>query len=235
MVAERMLKIERDLSAALAGLRFAPPVHTVLDPLTYAWEPHATYVRRFAGQGQILLLGMNPGPYGMAQTGVPFGAVPHVRDFLGITGPIGQPATPHPRRPISGFACERVEVSGARVWGWVQQRFGTPDAFFRRFYVMSWCPLLFLEESGRNRTPEQLPRREQRALEHVCDAALARIVETLRPSRCVGIGKLGAARLTAIGVPDVGCIPHPSPASPLANRGWAEAAESALRDLGIPL
>lgn len=235
MTAERLLEIERDLSTRLGGLSFGPPVHTVLDPLTYAWEPHATYVRRFARKGQILLLGMNPGPWGMAQTGVPFGAVPMVRDFLRITGPVGQPSTPHPARPITGFACERVEVSGTRVWGWVRDRFGTPEAFFERFFVMAWCPVIFLEESGRNRTPEQLPRAEMRALSSACDAALTDVIAVLEPSRAIGIGKLGTARLRAVGAPGVGGIPHPSPASPIANRGWAEAAEAALRDLGVAL
>jgi single-strand selective monofunctional uracil DNA glycosylase len=30
-------------------------------------------------------------------------------------------------------------------------------------------------------------------------------------------------------------IPHPSPASPAANRGWAPQAEAALRAIGVAL
>ncbi len=235
MSADAILDAQAGLSRELADLRWAPPVFRVLDPLTYAWEPHAAYVRRYAGTGQILLLGMNPGPYGMAQTGVPFGSVPMVRDFLRISGAVGQPTVPHPARPILGFGCQRVEVSGARLWGWAQARFGTPEAFFARFFVMNWCPLLFLEESGRNHTPEQLPRGEQRALFAACDAALTRSIQALRPTLAVGVGKLAAARLAVAGAGRVGCIPHPSPASPTANRGWAPAAEAALRDLGVAL
>jgi single-strand selective monofunctional uracil DNA glycosylase len=233
--AEEILAIERALSDELARLAFAPPVHTVLDPLTYAWEPHERFVRRYARRGRILLLGMNPGPWGMAQTGVPFGAVPFVRDFLGIDGVVTRPSGEHPRRPIDGFACTRVEVSGARVWSWAQERFGTADAFFDRFFVAPWCPLIFYEASGRNRTPEQLPRVEQRALESACDLALARLIDVLRPPRTIGIGRLAVARLTAVDAPRVGAIPHPSPASPAANRGWAAAVDRALRDQGVDL
>jgi single-strand selective monofunctional uracil DNA glycosylase len=64
----------------------------------------------------------------MAQTGVPFGEVGLVRDFLGIEAKVDQPARVHPKRPIEGFACMRSEVSGRRVWGWVQDRFGSADA-----------------------------------------------------------------------------------------------------------
>jgi single-strand selective monofunctional uracil DNA glycosylase len=233
--AEGVLAAEKALSLRLSALAFAPPVAAVLDPLTYAWEPHARYVRRYAASGQILLLGMNPGPHGMAQTGVPFGSVPMVREFLHIDGRVGQPAQPHPRRPILGFECGRAEVSGTRLWGWAQARFGTAEAFFARFFVLSWCPLIFLEESGRNRVPEQLPRAEQRPLFAACDATLTEIVAALAPARCVGIGRLATSRLTAVGAPRVGGIPHPSPASPAANRGWVAATEAALRDLGVDL
>ena len=86
-----------------------------------------------AGRGQSLLLGMNPGPWGMAQTGVPFGTVSRVRDWLGIEAPVERPANEHPRRPVLGFGTERDEVSGLRVWGWAQARWGTPERFFERF------------------------------------------------------------------------------------------------------
>src|SRR5688572_32536315 len=95
---------------------------------------------------------MNPGPFGMAQTGVPFGDVAMVRDWLGIVAAVAKPRDEHPKRPVLGFECQRSEVSGARLWGWARARFGTPQRFFERFFVANYCPLAFMESSGANRT-----------------------------------------------------------------------------------
>jgi len=77
--------ITDDLVRELAPLRFGPPVTHVYDPLVYAREAWDAYVR-LAGTRpkEVLLLGMNPGPFGMAQTGVPFGDKTMARDWLGI-------------------------------------------------------------------------------------------------------------------------------------------------------
>jgi single-strand selective monofunctional uracil DNA glycosylase len=181
-----------------------------------------------------VLLGMNPGPFGMAQTGVPFGEVALVRDWLGIEAPVARPKREHPKRPVAGFACTRSEVSGQRLWGWARERFGSPERFFERFFVANYCPLAFMEESGRNITPDKLARAEREALFAVCDRALVRTVEALRPRVVVGIGNFAAQRAAAAlqrsGVA-VGSAPHPSPASPAANRGWAAQMDRALRAL----
>jgi single-strand selective monofunctional uracil DNA glycosylase len=194
-----------ELVAAAAALRervdalsFAPPVTHVYDPLAYAWEPHRRYLERFAdGAGRIVLVGMNPGPFGMAQTGVPFGEVAMVRDWMGITGPVGKPPREHPKRPVDGFECRRSEVSGARVWGWARARFGTAEAFFARHFVLNYCPLVFMEESGRNRTPDQLPAHERAPLFAACDEALRRAVVALAPRAVVGVGRFAAGRAEA--------------------------------------
>jgi single-strand selective monofunctional uracil DNA glycosylase len=172
----------------------------------------------------------------MAQTGVPFGDVSMVRDWLGIEGPVGRPAREHPARLVTGFACPRGEVSGRRLWGWARERWGTPERFFQRFYVHNYCPLAFLEERGTNRTPDKLPVAERDALFEACDRALVRAVDALKAGTVVGVGTFAAgrarARLTALGTV-VADMPHPSPASPLANRGWSAAATKALRGAGI--
>ena len=227
------------LVRALAKLRFAAPVTHVYQPLEYARAAWVSYVRRYgAGPKQVLLVGMNPGPFGMAQTGVPFGEVELVRDWLGIDSAIEKPRREHPKRPVEGFACRRREVSGQRLWGWARDRFEKPERFFTRFFVANYCPLLFLEASGRNRTPDKLPAAERAPLERACDAALRGTVEILRPALVVGVGGFAETRareaLADLGVA-IGRIPHPSPASPAANRGWAPQAERALRELGVEL
>lgn len=239
--AERLLAAAAELRDALAPLVFGPPVAHVHDPLQYAWAPFEQYVRRFgASPRRVVLLGMNPGPWGMMQTGVPFGEVRAVRDWMGIEAPVGTPARMHPKRPVQGFACRRAEVSGSRLWGWAQARFASAERFFEDFYVLNWCPLVFLEVSGRNRTPDQLAARERAPLEQACDAHLRQAIDALAPQWAIGIGGFAEARLRRALADDrqpprIGSVLHPSPASPIANRGWAEQAERQLAALGVPL
>jgi len=219
-------------------LRFAPPVACVYNPLVYARAPHELYLERWgSAPKRVLLVGMNPGPFGMMQTGVPFGEVASVRDWLGIEAPVGRPDREHPKRPVEGFACTRSEVSGARLWGWARERFGTPERFFASFLVWNWCPLGFLSASGRNLSPDKLPAAELRALGAVCDRALAEAAEALSPRHLVGIGAFAEAALrrACANCAPISRILHPSPASPAANRGWAAQAEAQLRAAGIAI
>ncbi len=237
VVADRLVEIGRRLAAEVDALAFGPPVTHVYDPLVYARGTYETYLRRFAGPGrEAVLVGMNPGPWGMVQTGVPFGEVAAVRDWMGIEGPVGAPRHEHPKRPVLGFRCSRSEVSGRRVWGWAREVAGSAEAFFSRFFVLNYCPLVFMEAGGRNRTPVQLPVAERRPLLELCDAALRASLEALAPQRAVGIGRFARERLDAaaadLGLP-VAEMLHPSPASPAANRGWAEQATRQLRDAGV--
>jgi len=234
-----LVKIARRLAREVEALEIGPPVAYVYNPLAYAREPHERYLRRYGvAPKQVLLVGMNPGPFGMAQTGVPFGDPELVRAFLGIEGRVGRPPREHSKRPIAGFECARGEVSGRRLWGWVRDRFGTPQRFFERFFVTNYCPLVFVEASGRNRTPDKLPAAEQAPLFEACDRALRAAVELLAPRIVVGVGAFAEGRIrAALEGQDVaiGRVLHPSPASPLANRGWAERAERQLAELGVEI
>src|SRR5947207_5677211 len=180
----------RNLRDAVDRLTFAPPVTHVYNPLRYAWRAHELYLRRYGKTPKrVLFLGMNPGPFGMAQTGVPFGQVAAVRDWLGITAPIDRPPREHPKRPVTGFDCQRSEVSGERLWGLFAKRFGSPEKFFRDHMVVNYCPLAFIEESGRNRTPDKLPPRERAALFAACDIHLRETIRILKPEWLIGVGE----------------------------------------------
>ncbi len=232
-----LVEIADGLTARLGRLRFGRPVTHVYNPLVYAREMFVEYARRYGGaRGRVLLLGMNPGPWGMAQTGVPFGEVGVVRTWLKIEASIGRPGREHPKRPVLGLACTRREVSGARLWGWARAHFGTPRRFFSRFFVANYCPLVFLRSSGANVTPDKLSARERERLFSACDVALRETVEYLRPKCVLGIGNFAQKRSLAA-LCDMGIaverILHPSPASPAANRDWSGQVTRTMRGLGL--
>lgn len=240
MPTTELLAAADDLCRMLEPLRFAPPVTHVYNPLVYARPMHAAYVGRYARVGiDAIFLGMNPGPFGMVQTGIPFGEVGAVRDWLGLKEAVGHPTGEHPQRPVTGLACPRSEVSGKRLWGLFAQRFGTADAFFARHFVANYCPLAFMDEAGANLTPDKLPTVESDPLEVICDRHLVRMVAALAPRWVIGIGHFASDRaraaLTAAKITDVqvGEILHPSPASPAANKDWAGQATRQLVAQGI--
>lgn len=234
-----------DASKALAtrvdAIDIPAPVTHVYNPLDYAWAPWAAYVRKFArATCRTLFLGINPGPWGMAQTGVPFGEVAAVRHWLKIHETVFKPRNEHPGKPVEGFACKRSEVSGKRLWSLFANRFETADAFFDDHFVLNYCPLLLTNGTdGRatNVLPERLPAEVRETLFNACDEHLRTFVTQLQPEWLIGVGKFAEARLCQLFGNArsfrIGSILHPSPASPLANRGFEAAATQQLLELGV--
>ena len=239
MPRDTMESIITSLSEQVGAMRFAAPVAHVYNPIDYARDPYLKYCKAYGrGHKVAVFLGMNPGPWGMAQTGIPFGDASMVTQWLDISGKVDRPAKEHPKRPISGFQCPRGEVSGQRLWGWAKSRFGRPGRFFSRFWVANYCPLVFMEDSGRNRTPDKLKKAEKRLLFNACDEALRRTIDLLKPEHVIGIGNFAFQQAkTALVDMDIqiGRISHPSPANPKANQGWADLIESELDFLGLRL
>lgn len=234
--ATRLIDAAANLADEVDRLSFADPVSHVYNPLRYAGAAHQLYLSRYAKPTcKVLLLGMNPGPWGMSQTGVPFGEIDAVRNWMKIETEVDKPDPEHPKRPIEGFACQRSEVSGRRLWGLFGERFPNPKDFFKTHFVANYCPLVFMEASARNVTPDKLSKAERAALEQVCDAHLAEVIEALDPTWVVGVGAFAekCAGRVMTGDRKLAKILHPSPASPAANRGWAEAATKQLEDLQI--
>lgn len=225
------------LRTQVSSLIFSSPVAHVYNPLDYAWPLHQAYLQTYgSSRKRVVFLGMNPGPFGMVQTGVPFGEVRAVREWLKLKGAVVAPARQHPRRPVTGLDCPRSEISGARLWGLFAARFGAAEDFFAEHFVLNYCPLAFVEAGGRNRTPDKLSRPEQLALFSVCDAHLREAVAALQPDWLIGVGGFAFERASAVfsdAGPTLGRIPHPSPANPAANRGWAGMAEKELCRLGV--
>ena len=234
-----LYKITDSHLKALNRLKFSLPVTHVYNPLIYARKAYDVYLEKYGkNPKEILLVGMNPGPWGMAQTGVPFGEIHAVRNWMGIETPIGRPKKIHPKRPVYGFHCKRSEVSGKRLWGWVEKTFHTPEAFFSRFFVANYCPLMFFETDGKNRTPNYIRISERKPLLSVCDRALLKTALHLKPRYVLGIGEFAAGRahttLSGLDI-SVGRITHPSPANPKANKGWESLIMTELAQLGIKI
>ena len=237
--ARTLIAAADQLRKALRGLTFPAPVSHTYNPLEYAWEPHSLYLERFGrGPKKVLFLGMNPGPYGMAQTGVPFGEIPAARDWMGITAPVGKPNPEHPKRPVQGFECQRSEVSGRRLWGLIAERFPNPDDFFAEHFVANYCPLVWMKDTGANLTPDKIPAADMTPVTAACDHHLRQVIKILNPQYLIGIGAFAEKKLAAaagqLGHEAVhGRILHPSPASPAANRDFARTAARQLAELGV--
>ncbi|XP_064643950.1 uncharacterized protein LOC135497889 [Lineus longissimus] len=240
-ISDTFLHIENQLNVVLDQIQFVEPVTHTYNPTRYAHEPHEDYVRKYCNsRKEILFIGMNPGPFGMAQNGVPFGEINLVKDWLKVEGRVEKPAKEHPQRPILGFDCTRSEVSGSRFWGMFRRICGTADEFFRHSFVHNYCPLALMSKTGKNITPPQLAKAHAGILTESCDQALCDVVKLLGVRVLIGIGKYAQerARLALRTYEpdlqvDVQTLLHPSPINPSANKGWEPVAEKQLQDMGV--
>ena len=238
-----LVEIARELNRALSSLSLPKDV-VVYNPTEYAREPFEEYMCRFGSDrpsGRVLFVGMNPGPWGMVQTGIAFGDVVFVRDWMGIQGRVKQPSHLHPRRPVQGFAVGRRERSGQRLWSLMRSTCSNADMFFDRAFVYNYCPLAFFRgDRGKNLTPDRLPIRLRRPIMAACDEALAAIIKTTSPRFVIGVGNFAHSRVKAVCAgqgmamlkPKPGLVLHPSPLSRKTNAGWARQAVEQLMELG---
>ena len=239
-IAQKQIASSRVLCDALDSIAFTENI--IYNPLIYARHAFEEYVTRYGNSPKrVVFLGMNPGPWGMAQTGIPFGEIKTVRDWLTITALIGAPKIVHPKRPVLGYSCTRSEVSGERLWGLFKERYGQADAFFADHFVINYCPLLFIGSSeknsggARNVTPDKLKTAEKTALYDACDTHLRDVIRALSPETVVGIGNFAAERAAALsGNIKITRILHPSPANPRSNGGnWSKIATEQLIEAGV--
>ena len=230
-------EVLRDETTALmpALLKDCKQIDWIYNPLEYAWAPHEEWIQRFAGNGaKTLLVGMNPG-HGMGNTGVPFGCPEQVRGFLGITDlEVRHPSPAHPKRVVDGLECPKPEVSGRRIWSFLSEHYGTPEAVSQDIYIVNHCPLWMFNDAGQNITPDKLTGSAAERLREICDRHLRTVVTEMGITRVIGVGRYAQRQAAAIfSEIEVDWVPHPSPASPFANRNggadWRDAFGSALR------
>ena len=241
MIVERMIeassKLRDDVEKFADSLVKEGSVDAVYNPLAYAWEPHRAYLELASGGGaKTLLLGMNPGPHGMGQMGIPFAATSVVRELLKITNlEVGQPRKPHPKRPISGLDWPKEEVSGTRLWGLLANEYGSAESIFKSVFLLNHCPLmLFSGERATNITPDKITGPTTKALLERCDEHLREVVDIMQIERVIGVGRYSEKRalnaLSGIDISITTCW-HPSPASPLANRNKGEDWKKNVRNV----
>ena len=241
MIVERMIeassKLRDDVEKFADSLVKEGSVDAVYNPLAYAWEPHRAYLELASGGGaKTLLLGMNPGPHGMGHMGIPFAETSVVRYLLKITDlEVGQPSTPHPKRPISGLDWPKEEVSGTRLWGLLANEYGSAESIFKSVFLLNHCPLmLFSGERATNITPDKITGPTTKALLERCDDHLREVVDIMQIERVIGVGRYSEKRalnaLSGIDISITTCW-HPSPASPLANRNKGEDWKKNVRNV----
>ncbi len=242
---EPYLEWTKDLRERSDQITFGEKVSWSYNPLRYAWPVHRAYLRSFGrGKKRSVFLGMNPGPWGMGQTGIPFGDPVIAGDWMGLRGlEIQRPANQREQRPVKGWDSEREEGSGQRLFGYLRSRFGSLEKFFRDHFVLNYFPLVLFGPEARNVTPSKLLKADRTKVFEACDPYLREMVSYYEPEVLVGVGKFALRRLRAVFGEDgdhpyrIVDIPHPSPASPIATRDggdyWRGLVEETLTEVDV--
>lgn len=241
---EEVLAAARWLSGELSQFVIdpLPPASYAANPTVYAYENYAQAMARLAdGPRGVLLVGMNPGPHGMAQTGVPFGDVVNARAILGRQSQgsgwsgcrlaLGDKVL----LDAKGLDYHRGEVSGDRLWSALQQICGSLESAYQQVCVINYCPLLFLDNGGLNVTPDDFPKSDRVRLPKftaACDEHLRRVVKALTPKIVIAVGGYSDKRCrVALGhtVPIVK-ITHPSPRTAATAGAWIGMVAKPIND-----
>ncbi|XP_063985859.1 single-strand selective monofunctional uracil DNA glycosylase-like isoform X2 [Diachasmimorpha longicaudata] len=234
----RILFLECFLTKALQKILFGAPVEYVYSPIEYAFSVHSNYVHKFCKDAKkILFLGMNPGPWGMSQTGVPFGEVNTVVNWLELSGNVETPPREQPDRKVQGLLCKRSEVSGRRFWELFKRLSRTPDVFFRHSFLRNYCPVALMDAGGRNITPAELKGPEYSRVIQLCDTVLGDVLKILKVEIVVGVGRFAEKRARHVVKAQklstqVVWIPHPSPRA-AGYQDWSICAQKHLHDLDL--
>ncbi|EDV91549.1 single-strand selective monofunctional uracil-DNA glycosylase [Drosophila grimshawi] len=225
-------EIECALNEQLSTFELPPNLSCTYNPVDYAAALHCAYLRHFLTKPKrVIFIGMNPGPNGMGQTGVPFGNIRTVREMMQLSGEVRQPPVLHPKRAVDGLNCQIEEPSGVRLWGLIERLAdGSLDTFAQQCFVHNFCPLAFFDEAGRNITPSELKGVHKQQIRDMCLGALEQQLQLLRPQIVVAVGDYVHTVLQRSNYCKsvaVHRLPHPSPRA-LNNTNWPKKAEAFL-------
>jgi single-strand selective monofunctional uracil DNA glycosylase len=223
----------------------------VLNPGRYGERWHARFRRAYPMSPRpLLVFGLNPGPYGMAQTGVPFtdlkrleSALPGLwKDLVASGEPVTRPGLAPPS--LARHLTRTFESSSVRVYRFLERAYGRPELALREVVFVNPCPLLFIDpETGANRTPADLPRalraRKAAELVHAFEelrrATVLEAVAELEPRGAILLGRdvaaaVGEALRAALGARSVVEWEHPARAVP---ETWSRGLADELRKRGL--
>ena len=217
--AQRWEKIA--IQARAAGL-------DVWNPPLYTEEIYRRFLQRYPPKpSPILLLGLNPGPHGMAQTGIPFTDCRTASQLLDISLPIpGKAPTDLARRlkKPTGRWRSTYERSSLGIYRFLRLGWNNSlEDAFARVYFANPCPLLFLTAEGKNVTPADPILKRLPEIADLRREAVRRSGALLAPSSVVCLGSdafsvMGKAASELVGPENVHAYPHPARAIPIA---WA--------------
>ncbi|XP_055849953.1 single-strand selective monofunctional uracil DNA glycosylase [Episyrphus balteatus] len=228
---KQFIDIECNLNKELANLKF-PNITHVYNPIEYAFDLHCQYLKKYLnGPKKMLLIGMNPGPNGMAQNGVPFGNTNTVKNLMKIEGQVEQPPSLHPKRPVTGLACKTEEPSGVRIWTLIGKLAGSLEIFSQQCFMHNFCPLAFFDVQGKNITPGELKGDVKAEVRNICLKYLEQEIQLIQPEIIIAIGSYVGDCMKRLAKQSIYIgsnikilqLAHPSPRS-VNNNNWPEKA-----------
>lgn len=230
-VPEDLLTLDKQTIKKMDVLKFdKKKVQYVYNPVDYAYAGYSRYVRKYLKSSKkILFVGLNPGPYGMCQTGIPFGDVSTVKEWMELEMDISKPLDECPKKPVDGLKCTTVEQSGKRFWGFFKKKCGAADNFFRNAFVINYCPIAFFDRSGKNVTPNELEVSSREELEKICDEYLEKVVEMVKCEIIICVGRYAEHKVKSIFIDNseinILYMKHPSPQVGSEDNWLADAHE----------
>jgi len=136
----------------------------VWNPGLYGEPWHSRFRRCYPPAARpLVLFGLNPGPYGMAQTGIPFTDIRRLVSALPAL--VAELRNAGKRLEVPGLApvslppylSRTFEASSVRVYRFLERSWGDAERGWREVVAANPCPLLFIDtETGKNRTPADL-------------------------------------------------------------------------------
>jgi len=195
----------------------------VWNPALYALDIYQEYLTKFPPEpGAILALGLNPGPYGMAQTGIPF------TDCRTASGALGMEMTIPGKAPddlisrlkkANGKWRGTYERSSLGMYRFLILAWGDIKTAYRNWFVGNPCPLLFLDPERWNVTPADPRLRRMKEVGELRQRAVIGFSEILNPRGIVCFGKdvakaVGEVAIRQVGPDRVVFYEHPARAVP---------------------
>ncbi|XP_073819638.1 uncharacterized protein isoform X2 [Musca autumnalis] len=163
----------------------------IYNPLDYdAAKIHKDYLKRYLkGPKRVLFVTMNPASHGELQTGIPFGHMPTIREYMKLKSTIIDSPVPHPSEDEE----QERENNSIYFWQMIREIFYSQNFFLSKFFqqrfVHSFCPLAFIDGEKQFVTLENLPDKTYRKeVTKACVHILEKQLKLLQPDMVIVMG-----------------------------------------------